>query len=159
MITEVPALTPVTAPVEASMVATAGVAELQAPPVTEELSVEDPFAQIAVVPEMVPAEILVTVTVLVAVASAQLPPPDTVYVIVAVPAPIPVTKPEASTVAIVEELVDQVPPVSLEVKVVVEPTQISWFPETVPAFGAPGAALTVTVLPVVTQELSEVDRT
>ena len=71
-----PALTPVTAPVEASMVATAGVAELQAPPVTEELSVEDPFAQIAVVPEMVPAEgTAVTLTVAVVVASAQPPVP------------------------------------------------------------------------------------
>ncbi len=38
------------------IVATAGVAEVQAPPVTVELSVEEPFEQIAVVPEIVPAE-------------------------------------------------------------------------------------------------------
>ena len=74
--TEVPALTPVTAPVEALMVATAGVAEDQAPPVTEEPKVEVPLEQIAVVPEIVPAEgAAVTVTVAVAVASAQPPEP------------------------------------------------------------------------------------
>ncbi len=54
--TEVPAATPATAPVEALIVATAGVAEDQLPPVTEEESVEEPLAQIAVVPEIVPAD-------------------------------------------------------------------------------------------------------
>ncbi len=74
--TEVPALTPATAPVDALIVATAGVAEDQLPPVTEEVSVEDPFAQIAVVPEMVPAVgTAVTVTVAVVVALAQPPVP------------------------------------------------------------------------------------
>ncbi len=74
--TEVPALTPVTAPVEALMVATAGVAEDQAPPVTDELKVEVPLEQIAVVPEIVPAEgAAVTVTVAVVVAFAQPPVP------------------------------------------------------------------------------------
>ena len=77
--TAVPALTPATAPVAALMVATAGVAEDQLPPVTEEVSVEVPLAQIAVVPEMVPAEgAAVTVTVLVTVALAQPPVPVTV---------------------------------------------------------------------------------
>ena len=77
--TEVPALTPATAPVDALIVATAGVAEDQLPPVTEEVSVEDPFAQIAVVPEMVPAVgTAVTVTVVVVVALAQPPVPVTV---------------------------------------------------------------------------------
>ncbi len=77
--TEVPAATPVTAPVEALMVATAGVAEDQAPPVTEELKVEVPLEQIAVVPEIVPAEgAAVTVTVAVVVAFAQPPVPATV---------------------------------------------------------------------------------
>ena len=67
--TEVPAATPATAPVEALIVATAGVAEDQLPPVTEEESVEVPLEQIAVVPEIVPADgAAVTVTVLVAVA-------------------------------------------------------------------------------------------
>ena len=53
---EVPAATPVTAPVEEPIVATAGVAEVQVPPFIVELSVEDPLEQIAVVPEIVPAE-------------------------------------------------------------------------------------------------------
>ena len=77
--TEVPALTPATAPVDALIVATAGVAEDQLPPVTVEVSVEDPLAQIAVVPEMVPAVgTAVTVTVAVVVALAQPPVPVTV---------------------------------------------------------------------------------
>ena len=67
----------------------------------------------------------VTVTVLVAVASVQPPVPATVYVMVAVPAPAPDTRPDALTAAIAEELEDQVPPVALEVKDVVEPTQIA----------------------------------
>jgi hypothetical protein len=74
--TEVPAVTPVTTPVEALMVATAVVAEDQEPPVTEELKVEVPLEQIAVVPEIVPAEgAAVTVTVVVVVAFAQPPLP------------------------------------------------------------------------------------
>ena len=74
--TEVPAATPATAPVEALMVATAGVAEDQLPPLTEEVRVEVPLEQIAVVPEIVPADgAAVTVTVAVAVALAQPPVP------------------------------------------------------------------------------------
>ncbi len=77
--TEVPALTPATAPVDASMVATAGVAEDQLPPVTEDVKVEEPFAQIAVVPEIVPAEgTAVTVTVAVVETLAHPPVPVTV---------------------------------------------------------------------------------
>ena len=77
--TEVPAATPATAPVEALIVATAGVAEDQLPPVTEEESVEVPLEQIAVVPEIVPADgAAVTVTVAVVVTFAQ--PPDPVIV-------------------------------------------------------------------------------
>jgi hypothetical protein len=77
--TAVPALTPATAPVDALMVATAGVAEDQLPPVTEEVSVEVPFAQIPVVPEMVPGVgTAVTVTVAVVETLAQPPVPVTV---------------------------------------------------------------------------------
>ena len=77
--TEVPALTPATAPVDALIVATAGVAEDQLPPVTEEVNVEEPFAQIAVVPERVPGVgTAVTVTVAVVLTSAQPPVPVTV---------------------------------------------------------------------------------
>ncbi len=77
--TAVPALTPATAPEDALMVATAGVAEDQLPPVTEEVSVEVPFAQIAVVPDMVPGVgTAVTVTVAVVETLAQPPVPVTV---------------------------------------------------------------------------------
>ena len=73
--TEVPAVKPETTPEELT-VATAVVAEAQAPPVTEELKVEVPLEQIAVVPEIVPAEgAAVTVTVAVVVAFAQPPLP------------------------------------------------------------------------------------
>ena len=74
-----PALTPVTAPEEALMLATAGVAELHDPPVTEDVKVEEPFAQMAVVPEIVPAVgTAVTVTVVLVDTSAQPPVPVTV---------------------------------------------------------------------------------
>ena len=64
---------------DASIVATAGVTEDQLPPVTEDVKVEVPFAQIAVVPEMVPAEgTAVTVTVAVVETLAQPPVPVTV---------------------------------------------------------------------------------
>jgi hypothetical protein len=61
------------------IVATAGLAEAQDPPVTEDVKVEEPLAQIAVVPEIVPAEgAAVTVTVAVVDAFAQPPVPVTV---------------------------------------------------------------------------------
>ena len=62
------------------MVATAGVAEDQAPPASPlEVSVVDPFAQIAVVPEIVPAVgTAVTTTVAVVDTLAQPPVPVTV---------------------------------------------------------------------------------
>ena len=61
------------------MIATAGVAEDQLPPVTEEVKVEEPFAQMAVVPKIVPAEgTAVTVTVAVVETFAQPPVPVTV---------------------------------------------------------------------------------
>jgi hypothetical protein len=77
--TAVPALTPATAPVELLIVATAGVAEDQLPPLTDEVKVEEPLEQIAVVPEIVPAEGgAVTVTVAVVETFAQPPVPVTV---------------------------------------------------------------------------------
>ena len=61
------------------MLATAGVAEDQDPPVILEVKVEEPFAQMAVVPAIVPAEGTgVTVIVVLVVASAQPPVPVTV---------------------------------------------------------------------------------
>ena len=73
--TEVPAVKPETTPEELT-VATAVVAEDQEPPLTEELKVEVPLEQMAVVPEIVPAEVAAaTVTVAVVVAFAQPPVP------------------------------------------------------------------------------------
>ena len=141
---EVPAVAPVTTPVDELMDATAGVPEVQAPPVTVELSVEVPFEQIAVVPEIVPADgAAVTVTVAVVETFAQPPVPVTVYVIIEVPAVAPVTTP-------VDELMDatagvpevQAPPVTVELSVEDPFEQIAVVPEIVPA---EGAAVTVTV--------------
>ena len=73
---DVPAATPVTTPVDELIVATAGVAEDQAPPETVEVKVDVDPTQIACVPEIVPAEVAaVTVTVLVAVTFAHPPVP------------------------------------------------------------------------------------
>ena len=75
-----------------------------------------------------------TVTVRVAVAFAQPPVPFLVYVMIAVPAVTPLTTPvEAFTVAILVELLDQLPPDTVEVNVVVPPTQIPCVPLRVPA--------------------------
>ena len=71
-----PAATPVTNPVEELIVATDGVAEYQAPPVPVVTRVDEPFEQIAVVPEIVPADgAAVTVTVAVVETFAHPPVP------------------------------------------------------------------------------------
>ncbi len=54
---------------------------------------------------------------------------------VAVPALAPDTTPEELTVAMATLLVVQAPPETVEAKVVVDPTQIAWVPESVPAEG------------------------
>jgi hypothetical protein len=75
----VPAATPVTRPVEVSMVATAGVLLVQLPPDMVDAKVDVPFTQISCVPLSVPAVgAAVTVTVRVAVALAHPPVPATV---------------------------------------------------------------------------------
>ena len=139
-----PAATPVTSPVVASIVATAGVAEVQDPPGTEDVKVEEPLAQIAVVPEMVPAfGTAVTLTVAVVETFAQPPVPVTVYVITEVPAATPATAPvEASMVVTLISLEDQAPASPLEESVVDPLAQIAVVPEIVPALGT---AVTVTV--------------
>jgi hypothetical protein len=144
VITEVPAATPVTAPVLELIVATAGVPEVQAPPVTLELSVEDPFEQIAVVPEIVPAEgAAVTVTVAVVETFAQPPVPVTVYVITDVPAETLVTAPvDVLIVATAGVPEVQAPPVTVELIVEDPFEQIAVVPEIVPA---EGEAVTVNV--------------
>ncbi len=75
----VPADTPATVPVEASMVATLISLEDQAPASPLEESVVEPLAQMAVVPEIVPAfGTAVTGTVAVVETFAQPPVPVTV---------------------------------------------------------------------------------
>ena len=75
----VPAAIPVTSPVVALMVATAGVLLDQAPPVTVEVKVDVPLTQMPWLPLRVPAVgAAVTVMVRVAVALAQPPVPTTV---------------------------------------------------------------------------------
>ncbi len=75
----VPADTPVTAPVEAFIVATEVLLEDQAPASPLEESVVEPLAQMAVAPEMVPAfGTAVTVTVAVVDTFAQPPVPVTI---------------------------------------------------------------------------------
>ena len=88
--------------------------------------------------------VAVTVTVLVAVAFEHPPDPTTVYVIVAVPAVTPVITPEeVFTVAmdVLDEL--QVPPLTVEAKVVVPVPQIACVPD---KFPEDGGAVTVTVI-------------
>jgi hypothetical protein len=126
------------------MVATAGVAEVQDPPVTEDVKVEEPLAQIAVVPEIVPAEgTAVTVTVAVVDTLAQPPVPVIVYVITDVPADTPVTAPVEALIVATAGVADvQDPPVTEDVKVEEPLAQIAVVPEIVPA---EGTAVTVTV--------------
>jgi hypothetical protein len=76
---------------------------------------------------------------------------------VATPALTPLIKPEALLIvatAALEEV--QVPPMVVDVKDVVSPTQIAWFPERVPAIGA---AVTVTVRVAVTLAQPPVPKT
>ena len=61
--------------------ATVGIDDVQTPPFTVDVNVVDPFAQIAVVPEIVPAvgaALTVATVVVVALTPAQLPVPFTV---------------------------------------------------------------------------------
>jgi len=130
-------LTGVITPVEALIVATAVLPEDQVPPVTVEEKVVEDVEQITSVPLKVPAlGAAVTVTVLVAVAAAHVPEAAIVYVIVALPAATGVTTPvEASIVATAASLVDQVPPVCVEVNVEVPLEHIACVPLKVPAVG------------------------
>ena len=106
--------------------ATAGVSDAQLPPGVVELKVVENPIQIAWFPLNVPGfGIAETVTVRFAVTLAQPPVPATVYTIVEVPTAIPVIIPVvAFTVAttVSEEL--QLPPVTVDIYVVVAATQI-----------------------------------
>jgi hypothetical protein len=116
----------------------------QVPLVMLEVKADVPLTQMLWFPMSVPAVgAVVTVTEREAVALAQPPVPTTVYIMVAVPAATPVTTPEvALTLAMLVSLLDQDPPVTVEVKADVPLTQMFWFPLSVPAVGA---AVTVTV--------------
>ncbi len=125
----VPAPIPVTKPVFKSIVATDASELVHVPPAIVELAdVVEPSQILASVMLAVPASgPAVTATSTVDVASVPRHPatPNTVYVKVAVPAPIPVTKPVfKSTVATVTSELVHVPPASVELAVVVEPSQI-----------------------------------
>ena len=113
----VPAVKPVTRPVLALTVAMAGVLLDQDPPVTVDAKVDVWLTQMFWLPLKVPVEgVAVTVTVRVAVAFAQPPVPVTVYVMVALPAATPVTRPVVRlTVAMLVSLLDQEPPVTVDV--------------------------------------------
>ena len=142
----VPAFTPLTVPFALLIAATNGLLEDHAPPFTEEVRVEEPFAQIAVVPEIVPAVGgAVTVTRMVCVAFAQPPVPVTVYVINDVPALKPVTAPvEALMLATAGVAEDHAPPVIFDDKVDVPFSQIACVPVRLPAEGT-GVTVTVAV--------------
>ncbi len=144
-----PAETPVTTPLAEFIVATPVLLEVQVPPVVVNDSVVVPFEHIAIAPPLYVPTVAgaVMVTSLVAVALEHPPVPVFVYVIVTVPETTPeagLTSPDvAFTVAKVKLPEDQVPPVEVDVNVVVWFAQIVWLPLNVPAFGA---AVTVTVL-------------
>jgi hypothetical protein len=147
----VPAATPVTRPEEASTVAIVGSLLVQVPPEKVDVKVVVLATHTAWFPPRVTAAGgLVTVIVLVAETLAQPPVPVTVYVMVAVPPLTPVTRPEeASTVAIVGSLLVQEPPGTVEKRLDVPLTHISWFPMRVPA---EGGAVTVTIVAAETVE-------
>ena len=136
---EVPAAIPVTIPVVAPIVATIVFEELHVPPETVEVYDVAPPTQIFWVPLITPGfggAATVTLSCDDGLLPTQPPVPVTVYFIAVVPADIPVTMPAEFTVAIAVFAELQVPPEALEVKLVVEPTHIFWFPLSVPAFGA-----------------------
>ena len=134
-ITEVPADTPVTTPVDELTVATAGVALLQVPPAVALLNVVvDPAHSVRV--PVIAAGRGLTVTV-----AVRKHPVGSVYDITEVPDDTPVTTPVAgSTVATAGVALLHVPPAVASPNVVVDPTHT----ERVPVIAA-GNGLTVTV--------------
>jgi hypothetical protein len=132
--------------VESLIEATLDALLYQVPPEIVEVKVVVPATQMAWLPLRVPGEGgAVTVTVRVAVALVQPPVPALVYVIIAVPAAKPVTRPvDVFTVATPGALLDQIPPETVDVKVVVPPTHTAWFPLRVPT-EVPAVTVTVRV--------------
>ena len=142
----VPADTALIAPLDEFTVAIPVLLLVHAPPESPlELNVVDPLSHIACVPLKLPAlGSAVTVAVLVSETLAQPPLPETVYVITDVPADTPVTTPvDELIVATPVVALAQVPPLTLEAKVVVVLSHKVVVPLNVPALGA---AVTVAVV-------------
>jgi len=130
IITDVPAVTPVTIPVEGPTVATTGVPLVQVPPVVVLVHVATEPIHIGVVPAIVCGIGAITVTVCEAVLTH--PPTVTEYVITEVPADTPVTTPVMpSAVAIAGVPLVHVPPVVVLVHVAIDPTHIGVVPDIV----------------------------
>jgi uncharacterized membrane protein YagU involved in acid resistance len=159
VIVVVPAATALIDPVDALIVAIPVLPELQLPPATVELkSLEPPthiLVEIPCIPLNVPADgAAVTVTVRVAAASEQPPVPVTVYVIVAVPAATPLISPVDALIVAIPVLPEvQLPPATVELKVLEPPTQILCVPLNVPADGAVVACVMIDELALVPQVL------
>jgi hypothetical protein len=147
-----PVVSALTTPVDAATLAIAGLLLAHVPPVAAAVSVTDEATHTAPAPLMVAeaAEPPPTVTVAVVVAVPQAL--VTEYVIVAVPALLPLTTPVVDTEAMEAELVDQLPPATVLVSVVVAPVQIAVVPEIDPADGAEFTVM-VAVVEEVPQEL------
>jgi len=116
----------------------------QTPPPTVEVNVEVPPIQSVWAPDIIPG--LgggIMVTGLDIVADAHPPTPATVYVIKVEPDETPEINPVVGfTVAIAVLLLLQIPPVTVDMYVVVPPKQIESVPLKVPALGG---AVTVTI--------------
>jgi hypothetical protein len=137
---ELPAATAVTTPVELLIVATLSSALDHVPPESPSVSKSVvPSEHTASVPLSVPASgAVVTVAVLVAVTSEHPPDPETVYVMSELPAATAVTTPvELLIVATLSSALDHVPPESPSVSKSVVPSEhTASVPDKVPAFGA-----------------------
>jgi hypothetical protein len=137
VIIDEPTDTTVIAPVDPSIVATASVPLVHAPPLMVDVNVVEPVSHIACVPLNVPAlGKAVTVTTVDAVSFAQPPVPVTIYLIVEVPAETADTTPLPFIVATPVDKELHVPPVPVVDKVVVPFEQISVVPLMLPASGA-----------------------
>jgi len=127
VITEEPAVTPVTTPVVEPTVAIPAAELVQKPPGVVDIQAGEEPIQIGVIPIIVCAIGAVTVTVFVAVFTH--PSIVTEYIITEVPAVIPLINPvEEPEVATVVVPLDQVPPLVVLVHVAVEFTQIGVVP-------------------------------
>lgn len=128
---------PVTTPVMDPTLATVGADELQAPPLTVDVSVVVPAVVTDELPDIDPAEgVPSTETTL----EVRHPVPK-VYVMVAMPGETPVKTPEVMSILATEVLeLDHTPPAGVAVSVAVSPVHTVVVP-----VGVPGSAYTVTI--------------